>query len=559
MLIDVLRLRRISEPPEHFGPLVGFWWNVVYFIACVSLAFLIISPNFINGFNYPIFETLALSRIGAGNLLHDPFLQMSLEWNAYNNFVVFLSMIEPSNWKFFYATWFAASAAGLALACLLLSRQFLSLQSGGAGGTDAPVPSNVAVYVSAVTSVVLICFLYRLPGMRYGSIIPGDNAIIYDFAQPQMLATSLLGIAIPLIFAVRQNLRVGKLITISCIGALIWYIHPQIAVIFCAVLATSVIFRRQWRVGFKIFALSTIFASPTLVQVGTAQLDSFAFAGDFTYIESSGYFRHPHHLIPSKFPFSVWVGFGAFCAALLASRFFMARSLCQLTDPICWGLVPAALFCGYLFIEVFPITAVAKLQLYRFALVFQLLGVVLLCVVGTDFIWRFAQRSAFRFQFVVGQFRTLPVFLLGAVLAATSALLPLQHSHRQVPPAADWIRQNSAPRHVMLMPVYLPGVLQYSRQSVYWDFKRFPFTKSGGNEWTHRFCTMAELVCTDYENAKLLRIHSDGMRKMQKFSAQEWQAAMARTNTHLVVLPTTWLETDDFTWQAGQVGILTKE
>jgi hypothetical protein len=101
------------------------------------------------------------------------------------------------------------------------------------------------------------------------------------------------------------------------------------------------------------------------------------------FIEIYGYLRHPHHIIPSSFPRKEWRNFIGF---MLAGIFFIritdslrSQDKIKLFSVICITFL--ALLIGYLFVEIYPLSFVAKLQLARttpFAKLMVLIGLSVL-------------------------------------------------------------------------------------------------------------------------------------------------------------------------------------
>jgi hypothetical protein len=101
------------------------------------------------------------------------------------------------------------------------------------------------------------------------------------------------------------------------------------------------------------------------------------------FIDIYGYLRHPHHIIPSSFPRKEWRNFIGFMLSgiLFIKTTDSLRSQDKNKFLILICLTFLALLIGYLFVEISPLSFVAKLQLARttpFAKLIVLIGLSVL-------------------------------------------------------------------------------------------------------------------------------------------------------------------------------------
>ena len=209
-------------------------WMVGYLLISLSSAFLIINPEFINGFNYPIFETIALARQGSNHLLDDPFIAASLDWNSYQVFISVLTILDVGDWKYFYAFWYGISVIILASATYLISDVFLKKQY----GPNVNISAKKHLFLTTAVSLLSLIFIFSTHYFRpfgYGTIIPGDNAIVYNFAQPQMLATAFSFLLLGLDLSWHPKSRYAKSVIFTLIIAVIWLIHLHMAILISGI------------------------------------------------------------------------------------------------------------------------------------------------------------------------------------------------------------------------------------------------------------------------------------------------------------------------------------
>lgn len=97
---------------------------------------------------------------------------------------------------------------------------------------------------------------------------------------------------------------------------------------------------------------------------GTTSTDKI---GNAEFVFIYGWVRNPHHIIPSYWSLGIWIDFLLFLAGGLLCIWKSDRL--QKTDKLYFYIIVAesilALFLNYLFIEIYPLAIVAKLQLAR--------------------------------------------------------------------------------------------------------------------------------------------------------------------------------------------------
>jgi hypothetical protein len=114
---------------------------------------------------------------------------------------------------------------------------------------------------------------------------------------------------------------------------------------------------------------------------GTTGLDN----ADFVYLY--GYIRHPHHIILSSFEPRTWRNFIFFTIGgiLFIKSSDSLRAEDKFNFLVIIGTSFLALLLGYVFVELYPLSAIAKLQLARTTPFAQLMAIVALCVIVNEY------------------------------------------------------------------------------------------------------------------------------------------------------------------------------
>lgn len=96
------------------------------------------------------------------------------------------------------------------------------------------------------------------------------------------------------------------------------------------------------------------------------------------FVHIYGVIRHPHHIIFSQFEYPQWLYFWSFTSLGIVNcitlQSLTAQQKKDILTPIIVGLLLLPL--GYIFVELYPVTLIAKLQLARLTPFMQLFGVL---------------------------------------------------------------------------------------------------------------------------------------------------------------------------------------
>jgi hypothetical protein len=242
-------------------------------------------------------------------------------------------------------------------------------------------------------SLPLTYFLYY--AVSFASFITGLFAITRRFTKSTLAAGVLSFLSLAAVNGTIGSVdlfRTEPIPAIFAMGLTIWGLYFS----FC----------KQWKLGYLFFglacllqflvgALPGIMIAPLVIWDATNQkklwpailpflilgllaslvyvpmtignrLDTPALS-DTEFIYLYGYIRHPHHIIPSSWSVNIWRNFILFMLAgilLIQSSRLLNREN-KVTLMVLIGTSLTALFIGYLFVEVYPVAFVAKLQLAR--------------------------------------------------------------------------------------------------------------------------------------------------------------------------------------------------
>ncbi|MCH8506900.1 MAG: hypothetical protein LAT50_21695 [Ectothiorhodospiraceae bacterium] len=152
------------------------------------------------------------------------------------------------------------------------------------------------------------------------------------------------------------------------------------------------------------------------------------------FVNIYGMIRHPHHIIFSEFEYPQWLYFWSFTISgivnCIALRNLTIKQKRDILAPIIVGLLLLPL--GYIFVELYPITLVAKLQLARVTPFMQLFGLLGFSFLAQEF---YRKRN-------IGSAVLLVTILVIPNLALAAILLALIVTNRwlsKMPKLQGWI------------------------------------------------------------------------------------------------------------------------
>jgi hypothetical protein len=304
-------------------------------------------------------------------------------------------------------TWTYALTYVMAVVAMLAALYFLAQQ----------------VTPSRITALIFVFWVLTVTAglIGHGTLRP---SILASSLHPGVIAMSLSTWGLG--FSIRQSwVKAYALFGTACLLQFLVGLLP--ALLVGPLLLLDVWRRRQWARGLVAAGLLTLGAMlvylPMVLQ-GTTSTGLFT---NLEFVNIYGYWRHPHHMVPSAWPWATWVHLVLFYAGgtlcILRSRTLSPTLRTGLLTVI--GLTSVGLLANYLFVEVWPSALVVKLQFARmtpFAVLAVLLGVAALFYEQ----WR-AGRYALCAMLVVLPVSHLPGLLLGAY----AVLLP--HLERLTP------------------------------------------------------------------------------------------------------------------------------
>ncbi|MEM1128012.1 MAG: hypothetical protein AAGI71_15305, partial [Bacteroidota bacterium] len=192
------------------------------------------------------------------------------------------------------------------------------------------------------------------------------------------------------------------------------------AVLVAPLLAADVLRGRRWLTGLGAGLALGLGAGAVYVPMvlqGTTGTDLLS---NEAFVRIYGVIRHPHHIVPSAWPLQTWIDLvGLHLGGLFLLKRARAAAVVQWGVRAAVSVMALALLATYLFVEVWPLAVVAKLQLARTTPFSSLIvWVGLLTVLG--------QALRHRHVLIVALLAVVPVSSQpGLLLVAVAAAYPL--------------------------------------------------------------------------------------------------------------------------------------
>ncbi|MDA1029416.1 MAG: hypothetical protein O3B41_10245 [Bacteroidetes bacterium] len=385
------------------------------------------------------------------------------------------------------------------------------------------LPIELAILIlHVVTWLVLTLSLHRISIYLYdnkltalifviaGTVLtarwnPGGNDVFHSMLVPSSVAWAFGMWSL-------ERLLARRYLVAGILGSLAVLVHPLVGIQICAVLGAGLTLSNP-RYALRYLLPIIVVAVPMVLifaDLGAAP-DSIAETGRIlTHI------RAPHHYLPSFFSPASWATFGSL---ILVGGCFMwidssrtSKGHVRTSIFALFGISLIVLAVSAVLISAFKIDLVTRLQPFSLAVFARILGVLGCLSVITTFISTSALR---RIDALLSQPRWLPIailFLIVAVLlvrpwyvqvnsgegAPSSVLSPLD------PITGSWIKQNTSIDALFAVPPSLSGFQIQTSRSQFVNFKAFPFTKKGSEEWLLRLLLMAPVSSTSPGGAALM-------------------------------------------------------
>ena len=329
----------------------------------------------------------------------------------------------------------------------------------------------------------------------------GDNDLVHGMLVPSMAGWALGGLALYL-FLKSRPFAAAALLGINCwMHALVGL---QLAALLCIVQLLA--WRERERPLRSLVAFCLVFAAcalPTLGPIFYQQVfTTTSQEADPSLFYILAEFRNPHHYLPGSFHAKRLLGFALIAGTGLAALAWRpVRQQLHHTKFLVRILVAIALFCitGWVFTEIVPVLAIAKLQLFKTTVLAKALLII-------------AAGSAVSALLPHGIRRMLHGFLrhgrIGAIAVAaawvvTMALTlpengslrnrvgPWQRAAAPIGAVQKWVKTHTPRDAVFATPPSLSSFRSEAQRAIVVNHKAIPFTDRHMITWFERLTDLA--------------------------------------------------------------------
>ncbi|WP_293352370.1 MULTISPECIES: DUF6798 domain-containing protein [unclassified Microcoleus] len=312
----------------------------------ISLYTVIIIGSFIAvGYKFPI----------GGNFPELPQIQSLLNPELYKNDYHVQEMVKFNPRYYYYQIIYLLASLGLSIPLVHFIYQFLAF-----GSVILACRAIIRIYTNSQLPVAAMSFLCLA-----ASFTDVGNTLI--FSTKSVPSTFAMGVAIwGIYFSLRQKWLTGYFFFgLACLLQFLVGFLPGLMMI--PVLLIKSVKKRQYKT--LILAIALLAAMSSIVYVpmlltgttGTPTMDN----AEFVFIHAK--VRNPHHILPSNWTMGNWLNFICFISGGLLC--IKNTDLLQKADKINFYIIVGtsifALFLNYVFVEVYPLALIAKLQLAR--------------------------------------------------------------------------------------------------------------------------------------------------------------------------------------------------
>ncbi|TAG56579.1 MAG: hypothetical protein EAZ28_19620, partial [Oscillatoriales cyanobacterium] len=312
----------------------------------LSLYTLMIIGSFIAvGYKFPI----------GGNFPELPQIQSLLNPELYKNDYHVQEMVKLNPRYYYYHIIYLLASLGLSIPLVHFIYQFLAF-----GSVILACRAIIRIYTNSQLPVAAMSFLCLA-----ASFTDVGNTLI--FSTKSVPSTFAMGVAIwGIYFSLRQKWLTGYFFFgLACLLQFLVGLLPGLMMV--PVLAMESVRERQFKT--LIWAIALLAAMSSIVYVpmlltgttGTQTIDN----AEFVFIHAK--VRNPHHILPSNWTIGNWFNFICFISGGLLC--IKNTDLLQKEDKINFYIIVStsifALCLNYVFVEVYPLALIAKLQLAR--------------------------------------------------------------------------------------------------------------------------------------------------------------------------------------------------
>lgn len=365
-----------------------------------------------------------------------------------------------------------------------------------------------AEYFNSRHSLFLSCAGLVVLGLtykwqRYGGFILGDNDLTYNWFRHQSLAWALC------LWALDAWLH-RRWIAFGLLTGLVIDVHINTGQhLLLLILADWVLFgRAETRRVLAGLALAALVASVTLAPIAWHELlhaPPARVEHGFTLV--GGYFRHPHHFIPSTWSPVYYLQYAVFLVLGLAcwlGKGPKTRIDRRLLNMVLFSLL--GLLAGYVFVEAIPVDLVTKTQFSRMTIFTKVIFLL--------YILNAAERLAERLPAVSPAFwRRCGAAAVGIALMATVTLRHYAIDPPRTPFERFFLDHTDPAATVMLPPAFgFDHFGERTRRSAAVNIKVFPFAQPWYLDYYERLMALGSLSAT-YDRAYIQSVPLGDLKK----------------------------------------------
>ena len=324
----------------------------------ISSIFILIGSSYIKYYyakeNYVIYQSLIRRYKDVTYLSNDWWLNVSEKINGYYGFTKFFSLFPLELIPIlFYIIWIGSIVA-YGWIFIHISKKLFNKNK---------------YLLFGMISFIIGVVSYRIPiKPAWGLFALGDNDYLYSFLNPQTIGLVFGFISL---FLLLDNKYIWSGISIGL--SIIFHINTgQHFLIISFMIA---LFLKS--IDFKQYLITVIFGflvgTPNLLPIILDQLSTKE-PSQYSFIMISGGFRHPHHLLPSTWPFIHYLFF--FSLLVLAVLGYIKKDNKNSYDQAFVIILYSSailLLCGWIFVEIVPIDFIGKSQLFRLTVILKII------------------------------------------------------------------------------------------------------------------------------------------------------------------------------------------
>jgi len=322
--------------------------------------FAIIGSLMATGYIFPI----------GGNFPEVPPIQFMLNPELYKNDYYVQEMVKFNPRYYYYYIIYLLANLGTSIPLAHFIYQFLAF-----GSFILACYAIIKIYTNSKLPAAAMAFLCIA-----ASFTDVGNTLI--FSTKSVPSTFAMGFAIwGIYFSLRQKWLTGYLFFgLGCLLQFLVGLLPGLMMLPVLVIESV----RQRKFKTLILAIALLAAMASIVYVpmlltGTTSTHTIDNA-EFVYIHAK--VRNPHHILPSNWDFGNWFNFICFIIGglLCIKNAELLRKEDKINFYVIVGTSIFALFLNYIFVEVYPLAFIAKLQLARTVPFAQLIIFIAVCL-----------------------------------------------------------------------------------------------------------------------------------------------------------------------------------